>query len=297
MPDRAMPDNGPVARIIVPRQTEAGGLPVRRVLPSVELASVGPFIFLDEFGPVTLDPGVTLDVRPHPHIGLSTLTWLFDGAVLHRDSLGVTQQIEPGEVNWMTAGRGIVHSERTPPELRNSGARLHGLQFWVALPDGFEEIEPSFTHHPAHELPAIDFGAIRMVLVAGEAFGRRAPVPVHSPLHLIEVQASPGDEIPLPLAHREQAVYVTDGEIEIGRNRVPAGRLVLLRESPTGSLTALTSARIVLIGGDPLGSERVVWWNFCARTPERLDAAKRDWANDAFPGIPGETERMPLPLD
>jgi len=297
MPDKAMPDNGPVARIIVPRHTDAGGLPVRRVLPSVDLARVGPFIFLDEMGPVPLDPGVALDVRPHPHIGLSTLTWLFDGAVMHRDSLGKVQRIEPGEVNWMTAGHGIVHSERTPPDLRGSGKRLHGLQFWVALPDGFEEIDPSFTHHPAHELPAIDFGAIRMILVAGEAFGRRSPVPVHSPLHLIDVQASPGDEVPLPLVHREQAVYVTEGEIEIGRSRIPAGWLAFLRESPAGSLTALTSARLVLIGGDPPASDRIVWWNFCARTPQRLEAAKKDWANDAFPPVPGETERIPLPRD
>lgn len=195
----------------------------------------------------------------------------------------------------MTAGHGIVHSERTPPEMRGSGARMHGLQFWVALPDGSEEIAPSFTHHAAHELPAIDFGAIRMVLVAGEAFGKRSPVPVHSPLHLIDVQASPGDEIPLPLVHSEQAVYVAEGEIEIGRHRIPAGRLVCLRESPVGSLTALTPARLALIGGDPLASDRIVWWNFCARTPERMESAKQAWADDRFPKVPGETERIPLP--
>jgi redox-sensitive bicupin YhaK (pirin superfamily) len=297
MPDRSMPDNGPVARIIVPRQTDVDGIPVRRVLPSVELARVGPFIFLDHMGPAILDPGVALDVRPHPHIGLSTLTWLFDGAIMHRDSLGVVQRIAPGEVNWMTAGRGIVHSERTPADMRGSGASLHGLQFWVALPDGDEEAEPAFSHHPAHELPAIDFGAIRMVLVAGEAFGRRSPMPVHSPLHLIDVHASPGDEVPLPLTHREQAVYVAQGEIEIGRSRIPAGRLAYLRESPAGSLTALTSAHLILIGGDPLASDRIVWWNFCARTSERLEAAKRDWLEDRFPPVPGETERIPLPRD
>lgn len=295
MPDEAVPGGGPVARIIVPREADVGGIPVRRVLPSIELARVGPFIFLDHMGPATLDPGVALDVRPHPHIGLSTLTWLFDGAIMHRDSLGEVQRIEPGEVNWMTAGHGIVHSERTPPDLRGNGSRMHGLQFWVALPDGSEEIAPSFAHHAAHELPAIDSGAIRMILVAGEAFGKRSPVPVHSRLHLVDVQASPGDEIPLPLDHPERAVYVAEGEIEIGRHRIPAGRLAQLRESPVRSLTALTPARLVLIGGDPLASDRIVWWNFCARTRERLESAKQAWEDDRFPQVPGETERIPLP--
>ncbi len=295
MSDPALPAGDPIAHIVVPREADVGGVLVRRALPSVQVARVGPFIFLDHMGPATLAPGVAFDVRPHPHIGLSTLTWLFEGAIMHRDSLGEVQRIEPGEVNWMTSGHGIVHSERTPPDLRDSGMRMHGLQFWVALPDGAEEIEPSFTHHAAHELPTIGFGAIRMVLVAGEAFGERSPVPVHSRLHLIDVQAAAGDEIPLPLVHPEQAVYVAEGEIEIGRHRIPAGRLACLRESPVSSLTALTPARLALIGGDPLASDRIVWWNFCARTRERLEAAKQAWEDDRFPQVPGETERIPLP--
>lgn len=294
MPDKALPGDDPVAQIIVAREADVGGVLVRRSLPSVQVARVGPFIFLDHMGPASLAAGVAFDVRPHPHIGLSTLTWLFEGAIMHRDSLGGVQRIEPGEVNWMTSGHGIVHSERTPPDLRDTGARMHGLQFWVALPDGSEEIAPSFVHHAAHELPAVGVGKIRMVLVAGEAFGERSPVPVHSPLHLIDVQASAGDEIPLPLAHPERAVYVAEGEIEIGRHRIPAGRLACLRGS-VGSLTALTPARLALIGGNPLASDRIVWWNFCARTRERLEAAKQAWADDRFPRVPGETEFIPLP--
>lgn len=295
MSEQIQGDGGPVAHLIVPRVAEVGGIPVRRALPSVSLRRVGPFVFLDQMGPASLPPGVGLDVAPHPHIGLSTLTWLFEGELLHRDSLGVVQRISPGEVNWMTAGHGVTHSERTPPEARDAGGRLHGLQFWVALPDGEEETEPSFSHHGAHELPLIACGVARMTLVAGEAFGERSPVPVRSALHLIDVQASAGEEIPLPGIHPEQGLYVVEGEVEIGTHRVAAGRFVGLRPSPVRSLTALTPARLALVGGEPLGSDRIVWWNFVARTKERLETAKLAWADDRFPPVPGETERIPLP--
>ncbi|MDE1959195.1 MAG: pirin family protein [Xanthomonadaceae bacterium] len=271
------------------------GFMVRRLLPHAQRRMVGPFVFLDHLGPVDFAPGRGLDVRPHPHIGLATVTYLFDGTIRHRDSLGCVQDILPGDVNWMTAGCGIVHSERTPPEPRAAGHRVHGIQTWVALPPAQAECTPSFQHHPAASLPHWQQQGMRLRLIAGSAYGRAAPVAVPAPLFDIACEADAGAELTLPAEHAERAIYVLEGSAELGGLRIEAGQLAVEFGAAPGCLRALTPIRAMLFGGASFGPPPHVWWNFVAASRERIEQAKRDWSARRFGGVPGETEGIPLP--
>ena len=270
-----------------------GGFVVRRLLPAATQRSVGPFVFFDHFGPITAQPHDQHDVRPHPHIGLATVTYLFEGANLHRDSTGVVQRIEPGAINWMTAGRGIVHSERTPDDLRGTVRRSHGLQLWCALPAPDEEMAPSFAHTPAAAIPALEVGGARVRVLVGEAWGVASPVVVRSPTLYLDIALSTADALPLPLA-AERAVYVVDGTVRLDGAALPPQTMTVLTPGGEPMLSADDEARVVLIGGEPLGP-RHLWWNFVSSRKERIAQAADDWRAGRFPGVPGETESIPLP--
>jgi redox-sensitive bicupin YhaK (pirin superfamily) len=256
---------------------------------------VGPFIFFDHLGPADFAPGKGIDVRPHPHIGLATVTYLFEGEIDHRDSLGFYQTIRPGDVNWMTAGRGIVHSERTGDEARRTGLHMDGIQSWVALPDEAEDTEPGFFHHPAKSLPLIEKSRVSMRLVAGTAYGKESPVQVFSPIFYLDARLQPGAEVDLPDEHEERAVYVAHGDAAINDKPLEEFSMAVL---PGGrqTLTSAGGARVMLLGGAPVG-ERLIWWNFVASSQERLENAKARWKTGDFDGVPGETEFIPLPED
>lgn len=291
-----------VDKVVIPRLHDLGdGFQVRRALPTTERRSVGPFVFLDQMGPVDLAPGHGQDVRPHPHIGLSTLTWLFEGEIRHRDSTGAVEVIRPGEVNWMTAGRGIVHSERTPQESRGHANRLSGLQLWIALPKEREEIDPVFTHVAAAALPRFEGEGANATLVAGTAFGATSPVPVFSDLVQLDVTLEAGARFRVPADFSERALYVTDGEISIegeGEDAgFAAGRLVLLRPGAEVVVRAVGPARFAVVGGEPFPERRFLYWNFVSSSKDRIEAAKADWRAGRFASVPGETEFIPLPPD
>lgn len=286
---------GAIVELIQPRERDLGGFSVRRVLPAPTRPTVGPFVFLDHMGPAAFPPGAGVDVRPHPHIGLATVTWLFEGALFHRDSLGSAQAIRPGEVNWMTAGRGIVHSERTPPEDRHAGARLHGMQCWVALPRTAEATEPGFEHLPAGSLPRFVSDGVDYVVIAGSAFGLTSPATTFSPMGYAALTLATGRTLSLPPDHPERAVYVAEGALELGGEPVPAGTLAVLAAGTTVTARATADSRAVLLGGAPLDGPRRLWWNFVASDPARIDQAKADWQAGRFPPVPGEHESIPLP--
>ncbi len=287
-----------VSLIIEPRAKDVGGFDVRRVLPYMRRRTVGPFIFFDHMGPVHFPAGQGIDVRPHPHIGLATVTYLFEGEIFHRDSLGVEQAIQPGAVNWMVAGRGIVHSERTAPEERARAGRLNGIQSWVALPLSHEESEPSFQHHPAESLPLVEGDGVRMCLIAGAAYGKRSPVETPSEMFYLDARLSKGAELVLPDEYEERAVYVAEGKVELSDGCViEEGTMAVLHPSVEVGLSALGKARLMLLGGAPLDGKRHLWWNFVASTPERLTRAKADWKNGRFDKVPGDDEFIPLPED
>lgn len=273
---------------------DLGAFEVRRLLPAVERRSVGPFVFFDHFGPVDLPPGAGMDVRPHPHIGLATVTYLWAGEIHHRDSVGSSQVIHPGDINWMTAGRGIVHSERSTPEGRRRGGGLHGLQLWVALPEAHEEAEPAFHHHPAASLPTSTLGGAHVRVLAGEVYGLRSPVQTHSPLFYVDAELQAGAELALPEGPTERAVYVAEGAVYVGATRLGVGQLGVFPAGGAPTLRAAGESRVALLGGEPVG-RRLLWWNFVASTPERLERAKADWAAGRFPPVPGEDEFIPLP--
>lgn len=294
-PTCSKPESSSIEHIIKPVEKDLGGFSVARVLPSVQHRRVGPFIFFDHLGPSSFAKGTGMDVRPHPHIGLSTLTYLFTGEIMHRDSLGYVQSIKPGAVNWMTAGSGIVHSERTPDALRKTGFEMHGLQIWIALPDGQEEVMPSFNHHPAGTLPKIQRGRVHMTLVAGEAFGQRSPVLIYSPLFYLDVCATEGEEIPIPTGYAERALYLVDGEILVDDAVVGPRRMVVLTAESEPTIRVMKDCRLMLLGGAPLASDRTVWWNFSSSSKARLELAKEVWRNGRFDPVPGETEFIPLP--
>lgn len=282
--------------VIEPRRRDLDGLSVERVLPSIQRRMVGPFIFLDHIGPTVLQPPLALDVRPHPHIGLATVTYLLDGEILHRDSLGSAQVIRPGAVNWMTAGSGIVHSERTPPSLRRSATPLHAVQLWVALPREHEEKPPSFHHHPADTLPVQQHHGEVIRILAGEAFGERAPVQTLSPLFLAEVALPAGALLPIPGGHPERGAYLIDGALEAGASCLEAGQLAVLRAGVTPTLVAARPSRVMLLGGEPFGERRHAWWNFVSTSRERIERAKADWVEGRFAKVPGDDiEFTPLP--
>jgi hypothetical protein len=290
--------NGPplIRHEILPRTRDLGdGFAVRRVLPSAERRLVGPFIFLDQFGPVAFPAGRGLDVRPHPHIGLATVTYLFEGTILHRDSLGHVQPIAPGDVNWMTAGRGIVHSERTAAETRAGPHRLSGIQIWVALPARDEETAPGFTHYPAAALPVIEGEGKRVTLVAGDLFGRTSPVETLSTLFYADATLAPGATLPLDPGYEERAACLLEGTVEIDGAAYEPGRLLVFAPGRALALRATAPARLLLIGGAPLDGPRHIWWNFVSSRTERLEQAKDDWKHNRFAPVPGETEFIPLP--
>ncbi|MCW5773835.1 MAG: pirin family protein [Rhodospirillaceae bacterium] len=273
------------------------GIPVRRILPAAGHRHVGPFVFLDHMGPVAFSPGQGMDVRPHPHIGLATVTYLFEGEILHRDSLGVVQPIRPGDVNWMTAGRGIVHSERSDPALRARGFAMHGIQSWVALPKAHEEDEPWFRHHPAASLPMREAKGLRLRIVAGTLLGLEAPVAVASPTLYADLALEPGAEFVLPAEHPERAVYVAKGSVSAGSGDIATGQLGILAPGEPVTLTTKEGCRAMLVGGSPVDGERFLWWNFVSSSLERIEQAKKQWADGGFPPVPGETEFIPLPDD
>ena len=288
------------------RTRDLGGFSVRRVLPALQQRMIGPFVFLDHMGPVDLPPGPTINVRPHPHIGLATVTYLFSGEMLHRDSLGSLQEVHPGDVNWMTAGRGIVHSERSTPRALSDGMHLHGLQSWVALPNGMEDVEPAFSHHPAATLPMIETpSGARLRIVAGEAFGRRSPVATLWPTLYVDAALPQGSSFELQADHEERALYVASGSIMVGgegrstAHNVLALQMAVLEPGVTVQVTAHENSRVMLLGGQAFAAPRQLYWNFVASTRERLDRAKADWAaqNPArFPKVPGDdVEFIPLP--
>src|SRR5262245_35553380 len=290
--------SGPIEQLIEPRARDLGGFEVRRVLPHGRRRMVGPFIFFDHIGPVQFAPGQGVDVRPHPHICLATVTYLFEGDLLHRDSLGCVQLIRPGDVNWMTAGRGIVHSERTSPEARTTGARLHGIQSWVALPRAVEETDPTFHHHAAEELPQIESAGVRLRLIAGNAWGARSPVPTLSEMFYVDAAFAAGARLVLGAEHAERAIYVVTGAIQVDDDAaIASGNLIVLAGRAEVTLHSPGCARAMLLGGAPLDGERHIWWNFVASSAERIARAKQDWAEDRFAKVPGDDERIPLPAD
>lgn len=282
--------------IIEPRIRDlGGGFEVRRVLPSEERRTVGPFVFFDQMGPTVLRPGTGLDVRPHPHIGLATVTYLFDGEILHRDSLGTVQPIRPGAVNWMTAGHGIVHSERTPVELRAAGTRLFGIQTWIGLPKDREEVEPSFVHYPESALPMLDGEGKRVRVIAGEFHGARSPLAVYSDTLYADAALAAGARLELRFEYPERAIYIAEGRIEIAGMSFEAGRMLVFPSGNVITVTATATAQLLLLGGEPLDGPRHLWWNFVSSSADRIEQAKADWRKGRFPNVPGETEFIPLP--
>jgi redox-sensitive bicupin YhaK (pirin superfamily) len=279
-------------RIVPPVRDLGDGFQVRRALPHAQSRSVGPFVFFDQMGPAVLDGGRALDVRPHPHIGLATVTYLFEGEILHRDSLGTVQAIRRGEVNWMTAGRGIVHSERTPPELRGRASRLFGLQTWIALPEADEESEPSFSHHAG--LPVLEEGGVTVSLILGDLLGMASPVPTFSPTFYADVALVAGRRFVVPARHEERGLYMVEGTVGIAGGELAAGEMLLLETGTEVIVEATAKARLVIFGGAPVGP-RFVWWNFVSSRRERIEQAGEDWKAGRFPAVPGETEFIPLP--
>jgi redox-sensitive bicupin YhaK (pirin superfamily) len=289
------PGNGPIQRVVEPRSKDLGGFSVERLLPAIGMRMVGPFVFLDHIGPAVLPAGRGMDVRPHPHIGLATVTYLFDGEIVHRDNLGYTQPIRPGAINWMTAGRGIAHSERSSPEWRRSGGAMHGLQLWVALPVEDEEAEPSFHHHPADTLPAGGERGAAVRVLAGSAYGLTAPVRTFSPLFYVDVRLDAGATIDVPAEYAECAAMAISGEVEADGHPLAPSHLVVLCGGEPVTLRARTAAHVVLLGGEPVGP-RFIWWNLVSSSRDRIEQAKSDWAAERFPMVVDDaTERIPLP--
>jgi len=278
---------------IEPREKDLGEFSVRRVLPAARQRMVGPFVFFDHMGPAEFPPGKGIDVRPHPHIGIATITYLFEGEILHRDSLGVVQPIHPGAVNLMTAGRGITHSERPGDDL-DVTSRLHGIQSWIALPADQQEIEPDFMHYGSAELPEWNEGGARFRLIMGELAGNRSPVRTFSRTLYADLGFDAGARVELPLAERETALYVAEGELTIGDEIVPAGVMVVLEGGAAVVARANEATRALLIGGEPLG-ERHMFWNFVSDSPRRIEQAKQDWREGRFAPVPGDDEFIPLP--
>lgn len=272
-----------------------GGFTVRRVLPAMQRRTVGPFVFFDQMGPLVLESGGGLDVRPHPHIGLATVTYLFAGEIIHRDSLGTVQAIRPGDVNWMIAGRGITHSERSPAEARLGGAPLSGIQLWVALPRTHEETEPAFAHHGVASLPLLEGDGARLRVIAGRLSGAISPVATLSDLFYADLSLAAGASFALAPEHEERAAYPIEGEVEIAGAVFGPGQLLAFRRGAEIVLRAVTKTRLLLLGGAPLDGQRHLWWNFVSSSSERLEQAKADWKAGRFPPVPGETELIPLP--
>lgn len=281
--------------LVAPRIHDLGGFEVRRAVPSIQARSVGPFVFVDHMGPAVFAPGRGIDVRPHPHIGLATVTFLWAGRIDHRDSLGSAQAIGAGDVNWMTAGRGIVHSERTPPGPRADGHALHGLQTWVALPRAQEDVAPAFHHHAAATLPSLDVPGGRLRVVAGRGYGAESPVRVFADTLYVAIDLDAEGEVALDAAHRERALYVLDGAAQLDGVDFPAMHLVVLDAGVRHRLRAKTPLKAMLLGGEPLDGPRHLWWNFVSSSKDRIEQAKDDWRDGRFDPVPGDDDVIPLP--
>ncbi|HWV95621.1 MAG TPA: pirin family protein [Xanthobacteraceae bacterium] len=301
-----MPSNDPILGdpqtcdaldlVIVPRTRDLGdGFAVRRALPHGKRQMVGPFIFFDHFGPVQFVSGQGMDVRPHPHIGLATVTYLFDGSIMHRDSEGNVQEIQPGAMNLMTAGRGIAHSERTPDVQRANGQKMLGLQSWIALPKDREEIAPTFQHYGADSLPSVQDTGFTARVIAGSSFGVASKVDMVSPWFYVEVSLDEGKSVPLDADHEERAIYIVDGEIDIAGDRYEGPRMLIFRPGDRITVRATRPSRMMFLGGTALEGPRYVWWNFVSSSKERIEQAKEDWKSGRFEAVPDETEFIPLP--
>ncbi len=286
---------GPVELVLVPRSSDIGGFEVHRVLPSRQRRLVGPFIFFDQMGPAHLGPGNGIDVRPHPHIGLATVTYLFDGELMHRDSLGTRMRIRPGAVNWMTAGSGIVHSERSPDDIRGRGGELSGTQAWVALPRSEEETAPDFSHHAKGDLPLIEDDGLLARVLAGQWHGLSSPVPTRSETLYVDVRLGAGKRIGIPASVEERAIHLASGRIKIDGQEHAPGRMLVLAPGAEPVVEALDDARWQLLGGEPIDGPRYIWWNFVSSSRERIEQAKADWDAERFDRVPEESERIPLP--
>jgi redox-sensitive bicupin YhaK (pirin superfamily) len=299
LPDGRKPTSNAkeVEAVIVPRAHDLGGFEVHRALPAVEKQMIGPFIFFDQMGPGEFLAGTGLDVRPHPHIGLATVTYLFDGSILHRDSLGTQMPILPGDVNWMTAGSGIAHSERTETDRRAHNNPLFGIQSWAALPKAKEETQPAFVHHQADTLPMLDDAGVRLRLIAGEGWGSRSPVQTHWPLFYADATLNPGASLPLPDQHEERGVFVVQGLVDVSGTHFEAGRMLLFRSGDHLALRAgPQGARLLLLGGAVMDGPRHIFWNFVSSSRERIEQAKADWEAHRFGKVAGDEEEfIPLP--
>lgn len=300
-----LPDEDPVAGdrkscdalefAIVPRARDIGNFEVRRALPQAKRQMVGPFIFLDQMGPAAMPPGIGMDVRPHPHIGLATVTYLFEGAIMHRDSEGNALEILPGAMNLMTAGRGIAHSERTPDAERKNGQRLSGMQSWIALPKAREETGPGFQHYPEADLPVVKDDGVTARVIAGGVFGKRSPVKTLSDWFYADVALETGKSVPLDTDYEERAIYVAEGKIEIAGDIFEGPQLLIFRPGDRITVKAAAFTRMMLLGGAAMEGPRYIWWNFVSSSKERIEQAKEDWAQGRFKSVPGETEFIPLP--
>jgi len=286
----------PVIDVLKPHAKDlGGGLMIRRLLPAASRQAIGPFVFFDHFGPIVRQPGDNFDVRPHPHIGLATVTYLYEGAMLHRDSLGSVQRIEPGAINWMTAGRGIVHSERSPDELRSVSSPLHGLQLWVALPLADEECEPAFEHTAARALPEASHDGVRIRLLVGEEFGLRSPVATRSRTLFIDAHGDAGATLELRASDLERGVYPLDDAVTVDGQPLAANHVAVLEKGAKAKIGFPRGGRVAIVGGEAMDGRRHIWWNFVASSRERIEAAKLAWTRQRMGSIPGETEFIPLP--
>jgi redox-sensitive bicupin YhaK (pirin superfamily) len=282
--------------IIEERPSDIGNFMVGRLLPFREKRMVGPFAFIDHMGPAAMSDHVNLDIPPHPHIGLSTLTYLFEGSVMHKDSLGTSVEIKPGQVNWMTAGKGIAHSERTPEYLRHTDKMLHGLQIWVALPKALEQMDPEFFHADADQLPSWNEDTITYKLIAGEVLGKISPIPVYSPLYLLELKSTNESAVNIgPALFGESAIYILEGGIKSEEHIFGPKQLLVAKENTLCEFTMLANTTVYIFGGEPFPEERFIYWNFVATTKELIEAAKDKWLKQEFEPVPGETDFVPLP--
>lgn len=281
-------------QLITPHVKDLGGFSVRRSLPQDDFNRVGPFVFFDHLGPATFEPGKGIDVRPHPHINLATVTYLFEGSVMHRDSLGTVQEITPGAVNWMTAGKGIVHSERSPENFREQTATLHAIQTWLALPEAAEETEPTFHHYPAADLPKWTQTGSALTLIAGQLGDRTSPVTVHSPTLYLDVQLAKGGHFSLPADYSDRAVYSVTSGISLNGEPIDKYRLAVLDSGQPVDIAADETARCIVVGGEPVG-DRIKYWNFVSSWQSRIEQAKQDWKAQRFDKVPHEDEFIPLP--
>lgn len=286
-----------VETVITPRAKDLGGFEVRRVLPSARRRAVGPFVFFDQAGPSRLNAGEGVDVRPHPHIGLATLTWLIDGELVHRDSLGSFQPIRPGEVNWMIAGSGIAHSERTPDALRAGESRLYGIQTWLALPKPHEETAPAFEHYPADAIPRTSGDGLELTLIAGTGWGLTSPVSVFSKTVYADVRAASGAVLTVPDEHEERAVYVLEGGVEVGGKTFDAGAMLVLAPRGPVDVRMTGPGHILVLGGEATDGPRHMWWNFVHSDKDRIEQAKADWKAGRFAKVVDDDEIIPLPED